>query len=129
MNYEKELEKAIQHAEKVKLKQELSEVRHANDIKKKPLSFSKIAVIFIFVNCLIIELYSMFAMFWLNDLSSLGSLIAAVVGQCISLVSYMYKAKSENCQGGITYETTMAELVPNVEIQQEDDSEDDGAVG
>lgn len=122
MNYEKELEKAKLHAEKVRLRQELNEVRHANDSKGGTLSFSKMAVIFIFTNCLVIEIYSMVAMYIFHDLSSLGSLVMAVLGQCASLLGYFIKAKTENCAGGITYETTIRGLT-------NDPDEDDGAVG
>ncbi len=122
MNYEKELEKAKLHAEKVRLRQELNEVRHANDGKNRPLSFSKVAVIFIFLNCFVIEIYSMVVMFIFHDLSSLGSLVMAVIGQCASLLGYFVKAKTENCIGGITYETTIRGLSNELD-------EDDGAVG
>ena len=124
-DYQKELQKAQLHADKVKLRQELKEIRHANDGEKKSLSFSKIAVIFIFCNCVVIELYSMFAMFWLSDLSALGALIAAVVGQCVSIVSYSIKSGKENTANGIVYETTMLELEHQYGLK----NEDDGAVG
>lgn len=126
MNYEKELEKAKLHAEKVKLKQELNEIKHANDKARKSLSFSKVAIIFIFLNCFVIELYSMVAMFWLNDLSALGSLVMAVVGQCVSVLGYFIKSGKENCKEGIVYETAMRELELNADSEV---SEDDGAVG
>ncbi len=125
-DYQKELQKAQLHADKVKLKQELKEIRHANDEKRKSLSFSKVAVIFIFCNCVVIELYSMFAMFWLSDLTALGALIAAVVGQCVSLSGYFIKSGKENTSQGIVYETTMLELEHQYGLKTE---EDDGAVG
>ena len=127
MNYEKEINKAQLHADKVKLKQEIEQVKHSNDKSKKPLSFSKIAVIFMLTNCVVIEVYSMFAMFWLNDLSALGSLIAAVVGQCITLIAYSIKSSKENTANGIVYETTMKEL--EYKLENEVDLQDDGAVG
>lgn len=140
MDYEKELEKAKLHAEKVKLKQELYEVRHANDKDLKPLSFSKIAVIFIFANCLIVEFYSMFVMFVFHDLTSLGSLVMAIIGQCASLLGYFIKSGRENTASGIVYETTMMQLQHELGVANDTEQEqitvnpvivdeDDGAVG
>lgn len=122
MDFEKELEKAKLHAERVKARRELYEAWHSNDRKKNALSFSKMSVIFIFVNCIVIEMFSMFAMLHLGDLSALSSLITAVVGQCCSLGFYLIKAKNENCVGGITYETAMKELEYSL-------GNDDDAVG
>lgn len=98
---------------------------------KNKLSFSKIAVIFIFLNCFIIELYSMIVMVVFQDLASLGSLIMGVLGQCVSLLGYFMKAGQENTVGGITYETVMYELKENSEsvIMENKKNKDDGAVG
>lgn len=123
MDYEKELEKAKLYAEKVKVKQEIEDIKHSND-RKKELSFSKIAVIFIFSNCVVIELYSMYAMLHIGDLSALGALIAAVVGQCVTICSYNIKAGKENTKEGIVFETAMKELEYSLTT-----NEDDGAVG
>lgn len=125
IDYEVEKEKAKLHAEKVKLKQEIEDIKHANDRQRKPLSFSKIAVIVLFINYLVIELYSMVAMFWFNDLSALGTLIVAVLGQCATLTGYFIKSGKENTAGGIVFETTMKEL----ELDNNSVEEDDGAVG
>lgn len=127
MGYEDELDKAHQYAERVRQKQKLKEIRHSND-KKRDLSFSKVFSILMCINLFIVEFYSMVVMVVFHDLSSLGGLIAAVIGQCVTLVAYMHKAKSENCEGGITYETTMYGLKENVELSV-DETLDDGAVG
>lgn len=126
MSYDRALEKAIRHAEKVKLKQELNEVKHANDKKKKSLSFSKVLVIFIFCNFIVIELYSMFAMVWLHDLSALGSLIFGIIGQCSTAIGYFIKSGKENTADGIVYETTIRELEYELENRN---NNDDNAVG
>jgi uncharacterized ion transporter superfamily protein YfcC len=131
MKYGESLNKAYRHAEKVRQRQKLNEIKHSNDKKKEPLSFSKIAVLFIFINCLIIELYSMVVMVIFHDLNSLGSLIMGVIGQCVSLLGYFVKAGQENLEGGITYETVMYELKGKSEpiIEEEKKEEDDGSVG
>lgn len=139
-DYRDKMDEALRYAEDVKQKQEIKEVRHSNDKEKKPLSFSKMAVIFIFVNCCVIELYSMVVMAVFHDLSSLGSLVMAVVGQCASLLGYFIKAGRENTASGIVYETTMMQLQHELgavnDTEQEQINvdpiivdEDDGAVG
>lgn len=133
MDYQKELEKAKTHAEKVKLRQEINEIWHSNDQKRKSLSFSKVAVIFIFINCFVIELYSMAVMVVFHDLTSLGSLVMAVLGQCVSLLGYFIKSGKENTASGIVYETTMLQLQHELDSDEVSSSievdEDDGAVG
>lgn len=110
MDYEKQLAKALKHAEKVKLKQELNELRHSNDKPKEKLSFSKMAFIFMIANCVVIEIYALVAMFFFGDLSSLSALIAAVVGECISFLCFEIKSGKENTTGGIIYESAMKKL-------------------
>ena len=135
-DYKDRMDEAFRHAEDVKQRQEIKEIKHSNDKEKKPLSFSKMAVIFIFANCCVIELYSMVVMAVFHDLSSLGSLVMAVVGQCASLLGYFIKASRENTESGIVYETTMLQLQHELGMTDEKVDvapivldEDDGAVG
>lgn len=123
MDYEKRLAKALAHAEKVKLKQELNELRHSNDKPKEKLSFSKMAFIFMIGNCVVIEIYALVAMSFFGDLSSLSALIAAVVGECISFLCFEIKSGKENTTGGIIYESAMKKL------EYELNSNTDDAVG
>lgn len=113
--FEQEINKAIEHAKHVKQRKELSELRHSNDTPKEKLSFSKIAFIFMITNCVIIEIYSLFTMFFFEDLSSLPALIAAVVGECITLCGYYIKSGKENTVGGIVYESAMKKLEHELE--------------
>ena len=136
MEYQYKMDEALRHAEDVKQRQEIKEVKHSNDKEKKPLSFSKMAVIFIFANCCVIELYSMVVMAVFHDLSSLGPLAMASVGQCASLLGYFVKASRENTENGIVYETTMLQLQHELGMTDEKVDvapividEDDGAVG
>lgn len=123
MDYEKEISKALEHAEKVKLKQELHDLKHSNDKPKEKLSFSKMAFIFMIGNCVIIEIYALVAMFYFGDLSSLSALIAAVVGECVTTLGYFIKSQHENTKDGIIYETAMKKL------EYELDNKSDEAVG
>lgn len=120
MDYEKKIADAMEHAEKVKLKQELYELRHSNDKQREKLSFSKIAFIFMMTNCVVIEIYALFAMFYFGDLSSLSALIAAVVGECVSFLCFEIKAGKENSKNGIVYETAMKKLEHELENNNDD---------
>lgn len=74
---------------------------------KKKLSTTKLIVAFIFLNCTIVEIYSMVVMYQLRDISSLCALITAVIGETISFAVYSAKATKENTVGGMTYEMAM----------------------
>lgn len=123
MDYEKEISKAMEHADKVKFRNELYELRHSNDRPKEKLSFSKMAFIFMIGNCVAIEIYALIAMFYFGDLSSLSALIAAVVGECVTTLGYFIKAQHENTKDGIIYETAMKKL------EHELDNSTDDSVG
>lgn len=127
MDFEKEIEKAIQHADRVKQKQELYEVRHANDKPKEKITTGKIGFWFMIINCTVIEIYSLIAMFIFQDLSPLTTLIVAVVGDCIAFISYNIKSGKENTVGGIVYESAMKKLEYELETSSSMNSDD--AVG
>ena len=107
---DKKIAGAEAHAEKVKVNQYLHEVKHKNDKPKEKLSFSKMAFLFMIINCTVIEIYALVAMFFFGDLSSLSALIAAVVGECISFLCFEVKSGKENTTGGIVYESAMKKL-------------------
>ena len=120
MNYQMKKAKGLNHAIKVKQRQELDELKHCNDKPKEKLSFSKIAFIFMIANCVVIELYALFTMFFFQDLSSLPTLIAAVVGECISFLAYEFKSMKENSANGIVYESAMKKLEYELENTTDD---------
>lgn len=122
MDYKKQKENAIRHAEDVKKKQEIYEIKHSNDKPKEKLSFSKGAFIFMIGNCIVIEVYALVAMFFFGDLSSLSALIAAVVGECICTIGYYIKAGRENTKDGIVFETAMKKLEYELKETGNDDA-------
>ena len=63
--------------------------------KKKKVTSTKIFMYFIFINCTIIEVYSMAVMYILQDLSALSTLIGAVVGEAVSFAVYAAKSFCE----------------------------------
>ena len=79
---------------------ELASIKNAyvNTKTKKKLTTTKVFMWFIFVNCAIIEMYSMFVMFFLGDLSALTALIGAVIGEAMTFAVYCAKAYNETKQ-------------------------------
>lgn len=121
-NYKEEVKKAKLHAQRVKEKQKINEIKHQND-KPVNLTFNKKIFLLISLNMIIVELYSMFVMVFLRDLSALYSLIGAVIGFSLNFVAYSHKATKENTVGGIIYETAMREQ------DKQCDNKQDEAVG
>lgn len=58
----------------------------------KPPTTTKLIMFFIFLNCTIVEIYSMVVMWYLADLSSLYALVTSVVTESISFAVYAAKA-------------------------------------
>jgi len=85
--------------------------------RKSGFSTTKAAMVFLFANCTVVEVYSMVAMIMLTDLSALYSLITAVVGEAVTFAAYSIKATKENSVGGITFETAMRDYTSPVESE------------
>lgn len=93
--YLKKKKRALIKLEKRKLKNEISEINSLDkDVsdRKKKLTTTKIIMYFILINCSVIEIYSMWVMYMLQDLSALYSLIGAVVSESISYAIYCAKS-------------------------------------
>lgn len=85
--------------------------------KTDKLSMSKKALIFLFINCTLVELFTgwvtiksfalAFAMGIMPDFSPLLAIIGAVVGEVVGLMTYYAKSTKENTVGGIVYENSL----------------------
>ena len=83
------------------------------------LTMSKKALIFLFINCSLIEIFTMWAtirslslafiMGIMPDFTPLVALIGTIVGEVIGLAAYYAKSTKENTRGGITFENAAAE--------------------
>ena len=133
-NRKKELEKeeAIWKEEKNlierenKIKQEKKELKN----NKKKLTTSKLLILFLFINCTLIELFTG----WVTiksiylaaatgvspDFTPLVTLIGAVVGEVIGYGIYSVKSMKENLKGGIVYDSC---------LRIEDSENEDESVG
>ena len=102
---------------KYKLKQE------KRNFKKQflpKISTSKLLILFLFINCTIIELFTGFVTLKSLDLTTLTmanpdftplvALIGAVVSEVVGYAVYALKSAKENTAGGITYEAAMRQI-------------------
>ena len=102
---------------KYKLKQEKREFKKQFLPK---ISTSKLLIIFLFINCTIIELFTGFVTLKSLDLTALTmanpdftplvALIGAVVSEVVGYAVYALKSAKENTAGGITYEAAMRQI-------------------
>lgn len=95
MEYEKE--KALCNLEIRKKKAEIRKINAESSIladRIRKLTTSKIIMYLIFINCSIIEIFSMRAMIYLQDLSPLPTLIASVITESVSYAIYCAKSYS-----------------------------------
>lgn len=100
--------------EQIKLKNDKEKIKGHNK-----LSMSKKIILFLFINCTLIELFTGYITIMdLNiakttgmvDFSPMIALITAVVGEVIGFAVYAVKSMKENTQGGITYQAMMNEF-------------------
>lgn len=89
-------------------------------LKSKKVSTTKLLVVFLFVNCTLIELFTgyvtikSFDLALINggspELTPLVTLIGAVVSEVIGFAVYSLKSMKENTVGGIVYDSAMSEF-------------------
>ena len=102
---------------KYKLKQEKREFKKQFLPK---ISTSKLLILFLFINCTIIELFTGFVTLKSLDLTTLTmanpdftplvALIGAVVSEVVGYAVYALKSAKENTVGGIKYESAMRQI-------------------
>lgn len=88
--------------------------------KKKKISWSKLLLVFLFLNFTALEMFVGYVTLrtftlaseisMMPDFTPLISLIGAVIGETLSYGIYCAKAKAENTVGGLVYESTLKEL-------------------
>lgn len=131
-----EKRKALEYAEEKRRKQELKDIRRNGAVRSlfnsENITTTKFFMIFILVNCSIIEVYSMVVMFVFNNLEALSALIGAVIGESISFAIYCAKSYLGHKEEEIRkYENRKLDLEnANTNSTGEDDtdtSEDDDA--
>lgn len=101
----------------------------ARNTKKQKLSGSKIIMFAMIALCLEIVIFAEWVMVHLADTSALYVLIGIPASLTVSFWAYASKAKKENCESGIVYETAMLEKKKELGLLDEDYEEEDNAVG
>lgn len=123
MNYQKKIEKITREEQnwtnqkkylnkKIELKKDKELFLLKN---KKKISTSKILILFLFINCTAIEIFTgwvtiksfSYSLMTGNaiDFSPLVTLIGAVVGEVIGFAIYSLKSTKENTAGGVVYDS------------------------
>ena len=97
--------------------------RQFKETHRPKISTSKLLIIFLFINCTIIEIFTGYVTlksldiatmtFMMPDFTPLVTLIGAVVSEVIGFAIYAVKSAKENTSGGIVYETAMMNLCGN----------------
>lgn len=116
-----EVERRRWEREKVVLQsqQQIEEERYK--LKKRSwdvkLPFSKLLMIFLFINFTILEIFTgwvtissftlAYAIGVMPDFTPLITLLGAIIGETLSFGIYSAKAKAENTKGGVVFESAM----------------------
>ena len=118
---------------KYKIKAERKSLKEKFKEKKDKIANSKLLVWFLFINCTIIELFTIWVIcrelglaaegILAPDLSPLMALITTVVAEVIGFGIYALKSTKENTEGGIVFETAMRNF------DQEFPTNEDGSCG
>lgn len=97
--------------------------RQFKETHRPKISTSKLLIVFLFINCTIIEIFTGYVTlksldiatmtFMMPDFTPLVTLIGAVVSEVIGFAIYAIKSAKENTSGGIVYETAMMNLCGN----------------
>lgn len=104
---------------------------------KKKISCTKLIVLFLFINCTLVELFTGWVVIQNLalaatmgiplDLTPLTTLVGTVVAEVFGFAVYAAKSTKENTKGGIVYDSTfcnMANGIDNDLIEEEQIEED-----
>lgn len=100
------------------IKQEKNEIKSRDE--KRKAAFGKLLMLFLFINFTALEIFTAwvtiksftlaYTIEQMPDFSPLITLLGAVIGETLSYGIYCHKAKAENTEGGIVYESAMYNL-------------------
>ena len=114
---------AYRYAKRQKFKTDLETIKYGKSGKRKMPTGKKLTI-FLIANLTLVEVYTLFIMYYLRDISALPVLITAVVGDVIALLIYQIKSLKENtADTGFMYELKMREANNNTNCNTNDDNE------
>lgn len=107
------------------LQEDKKKTKERKKEQKRTLSMSKRLTLFLFINCTIIQLFTLFITYksfdsGMGDMSGLHLLITAVVAEVVAFAIYSLKSMKQNSAGGIVYETAMLDY-QNYSNESEED--------
>lgn len=112
---------ARRYAKRQKFWEEVEEIKYGKNGRRK-MPTGKKFTIFLLVNFTVVEIYTLFIMYYLRDISALPTLITSVIGEVITLIVYQIKSLKENtASSGFMYELKMKDAEQGII--------DDNAVG
>lgn len=112
---------ARRYAKRQKFWEEVEEIKYGKNGRRK-MPTGKKFTIFLLVNFTVVEIYTLFIMYYLRDISALPTLITSVIGEVITLIVYQIKSLKENTAStGFMYELKMKDAEQGII--------DDNAVG
>lgn len=98
---------ARKYAKRQKFKSEVEEIKYGKSGRRK-MPTSKKLTIFLIANFTLVEIYTLYIMYYLQDISALPSLITVVIGEVVALMIYQIKSLKENTAStGFMYELKM----------------------
>ena len=98
---------ARKYAKRQKFKSEVEQIKYGKSGRRK-MPTSKKLTIFLIANFTLVEIYTLYIMYYLQDISALPSLITVVVGEVVALMIYQIKSLKENTAStGFMYELKM----------------------
>ena len=113
---------AYRYAKRQKFKTDLETIKYGKSGKRKMPTGKKLTI-FLIANLTLVEVYTLFIMYYLRDISALPVLITAVVGDVIALLIYQIKSLKENtADTGFMYELKMREANNNTNCNTNDDN-------
>jgi len=115
---------ARRYAKRQKFMEEVEQIKYGKSGKRKMPTGKKLTI-FLLTNFTIVEIYTLYIMYYLRDISALPTLITVVIGEVIALLVYQIKSLKENTANtGFMYELKMK----NVDTCMVEDTDED-AVG
>ena len=112
---------ARKYAKRQKFKSEVEQIKYGKNGRRK-MPTSKKLTIFLIANFTLVEIYTLYIMYYLQDISALPSLITVVIGEVVALMIYQIKSLKENTAStGFMYELKMKDAEQGIV--------DDDAVG
>lgn len=101
----------------------------ARNTQKRKISGSKLIMFAMIALCLEIVIFAEWLMVHFADTSALYVLIGIPASLTVSFWAYASKAKKENCESGIIYETAMLEKKAELGLLDKYDEDENNAVG